>query len=155
MRALLKKLETAFGSAVQIRSFGGSEGLIVEIDPKLIIEICAWVRMEESFRLDFLETLSVFESRGKLHFTLFLRSLPIGHFIAMRTSLETPADTAHLNFPSLSRIWPQAIAYENELSPLFGIRFIDAVPAKVLKNYGEFTGFPLRKSYTWGRQVEP
>jgi NADH:ubiquinone oxidoreductase subunit C len=156
MRALLKKLESAFGTAAQIRNFGRTEDLLVDVAPASFHEVCAWLRMEESFRLDFLEAFTISEAKGKFFFTAFVRSLPAGHHLAVRTAVDVPDERAWLDFPSVSRVWPQASAFESELSPLFGIRFAGAGPSvAVSKDFGQFDGFPLRKSFTWGRELQP
>jgi NADH:ubiquinone oxidoreductase subunit C len=156
MRALLKKLESAFGSSTQIRTFGRSEDLLVDVGASAFFEVCAWLRMEESFRLDFLESLTVSEAKGKFTVTAFVRSLPVGHHLAVRTVVDVPEERDWLDFPSVSRVWPQAVPFESELSPLFGIRFVGASTSlSVTKDFGKFDGFPLRKAFTWGRESLP
>lgn len=155
MRALLKKLESAFGSAIQIKNFGRSEGLIVEVSSSRMVEVCAWTRMEESYRLDFLEMLSVYEARGKLHISAFVRSTPLGHSLVLRTTVDLPGESEWVEFPSLTQTWPQAMPFESELSPLFGIRFVGASDQGARKDFGNFGGFPMRRSFTWGSEAVP
>lgn len=155
MRALLKKLETAFGSAVQVLNFGRSEGLIVEVSAEQMADVCSWLRMEESFRLDFLESFTAFESRGKLHFSAFLRSTTIGHALVVRAAVDVPNEKEIVEFSSLTRIWPQAASFESELAPLFGVSFVRGRESSVKKDFGAFDGFPMRKHFTWGAEGSP
>src|SRR5690606_28594795 len=121
MRALLKKLEAAFGSSVKVSGFGRSECMVVEIVSGRVEEVCSWLRMEESFRLDFLEAFTAFEAKGKLNFSLFLRSMAIGHSLVVRMSAPLADEKEWVEFPSLGKIWTQATSFESELSPLFGV----------------------------------
>ncbi len=156
MRALLKKLEAAFSTGVTTHSFGRSDEVVAEVSAKILLDVAAWLRMEESFRLDFLEMFSVAELKDQLQFSFFLRSYTRDVKIVLRTRLLSPAAKEWIEFPSMVRIWPQAEAFESELSSLFGIRFLDGPPASsVRKNFGTYDGFPLRKSYTWNHEVEP
>jgi NADH:ubiquinone oxidoreductase subunit C len=112
--------------------------------------------MEESFRLDFLESLTLHEAKGKLHLTVFVRSIPVGHHLAIRTSIPIPEERTWIEFSSIARVWPQAASFESELSPLFGMRFVGGEPSvSVHKDFGTFNGFPMRKSFTWGRDLLP
>lgn len=155
MRILLKKLETAFASAVHIKNFGRSESLLVEVTPEKLIEVSAWLRMEESFRMDFLENFSIYEMKGKFVFSYFMRSSAHKLQLVLRSTCTSTQSSGLIEHPSVSGIWPQAESFEVEHASLFGFKFIGSNPkAQVRRNFGEFTGYPLRKSFEWGDRVE-
>ncbi len=155
MRTLLKKLETAFPSVVHVKNFGRSEQLLIEVGADQLIEIAAWLRMEESFRMDFLENSSIYEMKGKFTISYFLRSYSQDHQLVLRTSVVAPSGNEEIEFPSVTGIWPQAEAFENEQAALFGVRFTGKTAiSRVKRNLGPFEGFPLRKSFEWGEQVD-
>ncbi len=155
MRSLLKKLETAFGSAIHVKNFGRSEQLLVEVDLEKMISVSAWLRMEESYRMDFLENLSVCELKGKFIISYFLRSNSQSLQLVLRTSLTTPSGDEWMEHPSAVGIWPQAEPFETEQSALFGIHFTGTnLDPRVKRSFGKFSDFPLRKSFEWGERVE-
>ncbi|MBC7387287.1 MAG: NADH-quinone oxidoreductase subunit C [Cryobacterium sp.] len=155
MQLPLKKLLELFGEAAQLGEFGALRIDLLNVDVSRLIEAAAWLRMEESFRMDFLENASVFEKDGKLLFTYFIRSFSKPHRLVLRSSVPAPVGNEWVDFPSLVRIWPQAEAFESEMEILFGVRFADRPPNRQhLKNFGKFDGFPLRKSFEWGEGVD-
>lgn len=156
MAGPLSSLEAAFGSAVQIRNFGRSERFVVEIEFSKLVEVAAWFRMEETQRMDFLEAFTVYESRGRLVLSYFVRSHPHGGRIVLRSTVLTPAATEFAEVPSMIGVWSHAEPFEAELAPLFGIRFTGARgTGGVRKTFGKFSGFPLRKAFEWRGGVDP
>ncbi len=112
--------------------------------------------MEESFRMDFLECLTVAEIKGKFQFSYFLRSHTQDKRIVLRTFVPVPAANERAEFPSMGGTWTQAVPFESELAPLFGIHFVGGTDrGAVRKDFGVFDGFPLRKGFTWGKAVMP
>lgn len=156
MRTLLKKFEQAFGAAAQIKSFGRSDLFMIEIDSERMIEAAAWLRMEESFRMDYLENLSVYEAKNHLYLSAFIRSLTHHQHLVLRSSVAVDGADDSVSFPSLVGIWSQAESFEAEISPLFGIQFTGAARLRTIqKNFGEFAGYPLRKAFDWGEEFKP
>ncbi len=156
MRTQLNRLEAVFGSATQIRNFGRSEKFVVEAEFVKLLEIAVWLRMEEHFRMDLLEAFTIFESKGKLVLSYFIRSHPHNLQLVLRSSVTVPGAYERVNAPSMIGIWPHAEAFETELAPLFGIEFTGSRgTGGVRKVFGEFDGFPLRKSYEWQESFEP
>jgi len=155
MRTLLKKLESDFGQAVTIKKFGRSDQFVVEIEAEKLVEIATWLRMQEAFRMDFLENLSLFESKGKTVFSYFLRSGSQGLQLVLRTSLATPNGGARLEIPSILGVWSHAESFESEAEKMFGVHFSGENRASsVRKNFGLGDEYPLRKSFEWGDRVE-
>jgi len=155
MKSLLKKIEAAFGSAIQIETLGRSEQYMAEVKPDKLMEVAAWLRMEESFRMDFLENISIYEMKGVFVVSYFLRSNSQDICFILRTNLSTPQGMEKVELPSVIGVWSQAEAFEAEQSALFGISFSgENTNARVSRNFGDFSGFPLRKSFSWGEQVE-
>jgi NADH:ubiquinone oxidoreductase subunit C len=156
VRIQLNRLEAVFGSAIQVRNFGRSEKLSVEVEFSKLLEIATWLRMEENFRMDFLEAFTIFESKGKLIFSYFIRSHPHNLQLVLRSSRVVPGSHERVNIPSMIGIWPHAEAFETELAPLFGIEFTGSQGmGGVRKVFGNFDGFPLRKGYEWQESFEP
>ena len=157
MRTLLKKFEQAFGTSAQIKNFGRSDLFMIEIGSDRMIEASAWLRMEESFRMDYLENLSVYEAKDHLFVSAFIRSLTHHHHLVLRTSVAIHGANESVSFPSLVGVWSQAEPFEAEISPLFGIHFTGSERARsIQKNFGNFGGgYPLRKSFDWGEEFKP
>jgi NADH:ubiquinone oxidoreductase subunit C len=156
VRTQLNKVETFFGSAIQVKNFGRSDRFIVEVEFDRLLEVAAWLRMEESFRMDFLEALTVYENKHRFYFSYFLCSLPHNLRLVLRTSTPVPEATERVEIKSVIGVWPHAEPFESELSPLFGINFTGSKGTeKVKKVFGKFSGYPLRKDFEWGEKVEP
>lgn len=156
MRTLLKKFEHAFGSSAQIKNFGRSDLFMIEIESARMIEAAAWLRMEESFRMDYLENLSVYEAKDHLFVTAFVRSLTHHRHLVLRTSVPVAGANESVSIPSLIGIWSQAEPFEAEISPLFGVQFTGVQRSRAIqKNFGDFGGYPLRKAFDWGEDFKP
>jgi NADH:ubiquinone oxidoreductase subunit C len=156
VRTQLNKLESAFGGSVQVRNFGRSDRFVVEVDFGAFVEVAAWLRMEETFRMDFLEALTVFEAKGKFALSYFIRSQSQDHQLVLRTNVTVPGSRETAKVPSMIGVWSHAEPFESELAPLFGIEFTGArAPGAVRKNFGAYAGFPLRKSFAWQEDIAP
>lgn len=156
MRTQLNKLESAFGGVLQIRNFGRSDRFLIEVDFDAFVEVAAWLRMEESFRMDFLEALTVFEAKGKFALSYFIRSQSQNHQLVLRTNVAVPGLRETAKVPSMIGVWSHAEPFEGELAPLFGIEFTGTrAPGTVRKNFGVYAGFPLRKSFEWQEEIAP
>ena len=156
MRTQLNRLESVFGTKVQIRNFGRSERLVAEVNFENLLEIAAWLRMEETFRMDFLEAFTVAELKGKFVLTYFVRSHSQNSQLVLRSAVTVPGPTEFVEIPSMIGIWPHAEPFESELASLFGIQFTGARGGgEVRKNFGTYDGFPLRKSFEWRDGFSP
>jgi NADH:ubiquinone oxidoreductase subunit C len=156
VRTQLNRLESVFGPKLHIRNFGRSERFVVEVNFANLLEVAAWLRMEENFRMDFLEAFTVSEGKGKFILTYFIRSNSQNMQLVLRTSVPVPGAAEFVEVPSMIGVWPHVEPFENELSPLFGIRFDGARGAgDIRKNFGTYDGFPLRKAFTWRDEYSP
>lgn len=156
MRTQLNKLEGAFGGAVQVRNFGRSERFVADAEFSRILEVAAWLRMEESFRMDFLEAFTVYESKAKFTLSYFIRSHSQSLQMVLRTAVPVPDAQTLAKVPSIVGVWPQAEPFETELSALFGMEFAGApAPGGVRKVFGRFDGYPLRKAFEWREEIAP
>jgi len=150
VRNPFSELEARFGEAVQVRNFGRSNRYVIEATLTRWVEVAAWLRMEESQRIDFLEALTVTELKGRFILSAFIRSHVQGGEVVLRTSLPVPGATERAEIPSLVGVWPHAEAFETELAPLFGIQFTGSRGVGgVRKFFGTYDGFPLRKNFDW------
>jgi NADH-quinone oxidoreductase subunit C len=67
-----------------------------------------------------------------------------------------PGPKEWVKVPSMIGVWPGAEPFESELGPLFGIEFTGAPTERgVRKNFGNFSGFPLRKGFEWHGEIDP
>ena len=156
MRTQLNRLEGVFGAKVQIRNFGRSERFVAEVTFENLLEIAAWLRMEESFRMDFLEAFTVSELKGKFVLSYFIRSYSQNLQLVLRASVVVPGALETVDVPSMIGVWPHAEPFENELAPLFGIRFVGVRgTGEIRKGFGTYEGFPLRKSFEWREDYSP
>jgi NADH:ubiquinone oxidoreductase subunit C len=156
VRTQLSKLERVFGSVLHVRNFGRSERFVIEVEFANLLEVAAWLRMEETFRMDFLEAFTVFESKNKFALSYFVRSHTQNIQLVLRTTVDVPDPLVRATAPSMIGVWPHAEAFETELSPLFGIDFIGAHGSDgVRKNFGTYEGFPLRKAFDWQEGFTP
>lgn len=155
MSAPFSALEKTFGSFVHVRNFGRSERFVIEVDFNKLVEVAAWLRMEEMQRMDFLEAFTIYEARGKFVLSYFLCSNPHGTRMVLRSSIQVPSEKEWIEIPSVIGIWPHAEPFENELASLFGIHFKGSKgTGGVRKSFGTFSGFPLRKSFFWNERDE-
>lgn len=156
MRTQLNRLESIFGGSLQVKNFGRSEHFVVEADFEILLEVAAWLRMEETFRMDFLESFTVFESKSKFVLSYFIRSHSQNIQLVLRSSVAVPGARDRAKVPSMIGVWPHAEPFENELAPLFGIEFHGARGTNgVKKIFGDFPGFPMRKGFDWREEIAP
>lgn len=156
MRTLLNRLEEVFGGAIQVRNFGRSERFVVEVEYEKLLEVAAWLRMEESFRMDFLESFTIFEQKARFVLSYFIRSHSQNLQIVLRANVAVPGAQERARVPSMIGVWPHAEAFESELAPLFGVEFYGAHGlGGVRKVFGKFGGFPMRKAFEWREESFP
>jgi len=140
-------LDRDLSISAQLKPFGRTDQLVLEVRAADLLKTAAWVRSEESARMDFLENFSCYEFRSKLVFSYFLRSQVHGKTLILRTE-ETVPENERLPIPSVAAVWPMVQPFEDEIHELFGIDF---TPNR--GRYAAATAFPLRKTYVWESEV--
>ncbi len=150
MTARLKKFESVFNQDSQTKNFGRSEETMLEVSSARMIEAAAWLRMEETFRMDILENMSIYEAKGRFFLSYFLRSTSQDTTLVLRTSIPVPQDSGIANHPSVEGIWPHAGVFESEQGPLFGVTFENGNKnPSIIRSLWKKGEYPLRKSYEW------
>ena len=119
--------------------------------------------VDKDTRLDWLEFIGCMEIDKALLLTYFIRSMTSGHRLALRVSL--PIETvgqkseAIVRAWSVTHAWPMALAFEQELSELFGIYFDHPLSRpedrKIVRRIlpENWVGYPFRKSYVFPMEV--
>lgn len=142
LKSLVQKLNKDLNLSAQLKPFGRTKELMIEVDSAEYLRVSQWLRSEESARLDWVDNLSVAELKNALVFTVFLRSQALTHTLILKTETafrgQDPVD-----MPSIGKIWPMALAHESEIATLFGVNFVGSNLEKAR------APFPLRKDYSW------
>ena len=133
------------GSVLEIRPFGARGEPSVWIESAKIQAVGQHLKgLQEP--LDWLEDLTVFQLEQTLIISYFLRSSGSNHKLVLRISQVIVGADAWVAAPSVVDVWPEARAFEPDLSELFGIRFGETESGlRILPE--DWDGFPLRKNY--------
>ncbi len=137
--------EAVPGSVLEVRPFGTRAESSVWIESSKLV--AAGLALKTHARaLGWLEDLTVFQLEQTLVLTYFLRSFVSEQRLLLRVSLAIPSADAWVEAPSVAEVWPEARAFESDLSELYGIQFGQHTPSfRILPE--DWEGFPLRKNY--------
>jgi len=150
LKAINQKIDKELGIQTQLKAFGRTRDLMLECSSADFFRLAAWLRSEDSTRLDWLDNLSATEVKSKVVLTYFLRSRALAHGLILKT--ETPLDDRPKSaLESVVSVWPMAQVFEEEITALFGVAFKNGVPATDVQAgyFGKPGEYPLRKDYAW------
>ncbi len=155
-KTLLSKLnEVVPGAVLRKQRMGRSEMVCLWIETKSIQRVAEIIKQDNEISLDWLENLSAMQIGEALVFTYVVSSWKFGSTLILRGSADINVSGGIVSFPSVTKTWPMAIAFESEIEELFGVSFQDGTLHKKEKSlllHG-WVGFPLRKDYVFPKQV--
>ncbi|MBI4577405.1 MAG: NADH-quinone oxidoreductase subunit C [Planctomycetes bacterium] len=151
-RDALQAIQERFGDAVlgadlEGTPAGGDPWL--RLDPRRLVEVCAWCRDDSRFAFDLLSLVSGVDypegDDKRIEVVYHLDSTTRNHWLV----LKVWCDRADARVPSLTGVWPTADWHERETWDLLGVRF-EGHPhlARILCD-PEWVGHPLRRDYVF------
>ncbi|MCP3978174.1 MAG: NADH-quinone oxidoreductase subunit C [bacterium] len=129
-----------------VRSHGSECGQHwVELETDHVLEVCAWLRDDESTQFDYLVDVTAVhwpEQESPMQVVYHLCSYARND----RLRVKTPAaDKGPV--PSLTGLWLSAAWNERETYDMFGIRFEGHPDLRRILMPDDYTDFPLRKEF--------
>ncbi len=150
MSALVSKIEKALpGAILQKKPFGRSGDLSLWIEARQLRAVAQLISEDPLAELDWLEHLGAAEVEGAILLSYFVRSTRSDRSVILRSTVVPRHSEAEAEFASVSELWPMAEAMENEVTELFGIRFVGNTAPRLKLLPEGWEGFPLRKSYVF------
>ncbi|HEX2900143.1 MAG TPA: NADH-quinone oxidoreductase subunit C [Bacteroidia bacterium] len=127
----------------------------IAIAPSLLVEVCAFLRDDPEWYVDYLECLSGVDegpAANRIGVVYHLMSITRGHRIVLKCFVErnvaTATNPAGLpEIPSVAGIWQAANWHEREAYDLVGIWFEGHPDLRRILMPEDWTGHPLRKDY--------
>jgi NADH-quinone oxidoreductase subunit C len=118
--------------------------LTLKIDPKLIVEICRFLKQEAQFvRLSGITAVDWYPSDPRFEVVYHLHSIERN----IRVRLKCSVSEATPEIGSVTGVWRGANWYEREVFDLFGIRFRNHPDLTRILMPEDWEGHPLRKDY--------
>lgn len=138
------------------QSLLGNSGVpVIWIAANKLQVVCAALHSRCVPEFDRLESILCAEIDQSLMLTYLVRNAHDRQVLGVRVSLAVQDIAKEVSILSVAHLWPEAIAHENDLSELFGIRFVDTSPdfprseVRVSPLGKGFGGFPLRKQFSF------
>jgi NADH-quinone oxidoreductase subunit C len=106
-----------------------------------IVDICAFLRDDQSLRFDYLMSLTALDWLDRFEVVYHLYSIPMKHYLTLRvkTNRDEPC------VPSVCPVWKAADWQEREVYDMFGIAFTGHPNLLRILLDDDWEGFPLRK----------
>ncbi len=142
--AIYERLEKKFSGKV-----GEFKGDVAEpylnVDPQAIVEVCRYLRDDESLRFEVLSDLTALDwpKQDKIQIVYHLYSYSQKHQIVLKADL--PRDNPRI--ATAEGIWKVANWFEREVYDLFGVIFEDHSDLRRIMLPEDWVGYPLRKDY--------
>lgn len=132
--------------------FEEQEMLTVNIPSAALHKLAAGLRNEEELQFDYLVCMTGMDWGEKLGVVYHLDSTRHHHRIVVRTEAT---DRENPELPSVADIWAIANLNEREVFDFYGIRFINHPDMRRLFLRNDWVGYPFRKDYDAGEDVNP
>jgi NADH-quinone oxidoreductase subunit C len=112
-----------------------------------LLEICAALRDEAPFHLDYCSFVSAVDrpADGAMEAVYHLYSMEARHELMLK--VRVPRDAPKV--PSVARIWSGANWHERETYDLFGVEFEGHPDLRRIMMTEDWAGHPLRKDYVY------
>ncbi len=139
---ILEGLNRAFpGACLEGLDFIGQ--WIFRIEPESLVDVCRWLRDDQSFDMLADVTAVDFPDREKRFTVIYnLYSVKTGQRILLHVELEDGQDVNTVSSIWLSANWP-----EREVFDMFGVAFEGHPDLRRILMPDDWTGHPLRKEY--------
>ncbi len=142
--AIYERLEKKFSGKV-----GEFKGDVAEpylnVDPQAIVDVCRYLRNDESLRFEVLSDLTALDwpKQDKIQVVYHLYSYSQKHQIVVKADL--PRDNPQI--ATVEGIWKVANWFEREVYDLFGVIFEGHSDLRRIMLPEDWVGYPLRKDY--------
>ncbi len=141
------------GAVLESRPFSAKGDPSLWVEGSKLRKVCEALVADTAFGVDWLENLTVFQLDQTLILTLFFNHRRDVKSLIVRISLEIVHPDEWVEAPSVSESFPEGGAFEEELSELFGIRFVGGPSGQTRSRLSvlpeSWQGFPLRKNYVY------
>jgi NADH-quinone oxidoreductase subunit C len=141
----LKKLTERFpDSIIETHSHRGNDTVVVKKED--ILDICTYLRDDETLLYNFMMDLTVVDYLGKEpRFEVVYHLYSLKH--NQRVRIKSRVSESDCSIDSIVPLWISANWFEREAFDMYGIIFKGHPELKRLLLYEEFEGHPLRKDY--------
>jgi NADH-quinone oxidoreductase subunit C len=113
------------------------------VDPRSLLEICRFLREDESLWMEHLELLGGADYKDRIEVVYVLYSLKHRHRYTLKVRLPREAPTVS----TVESIWGVANWHEREAYDMFGIVFEGHSDMRRILCPDDWEGYPLRKDY--------
>lgn len=141
-------LQAHFPPEVFVRVMDHIAQPFVEVKPKALAEVAAYVWQSPTHYMDFLHLISPVDNGpevGTLEVFYHLSSLTTEKSLIFQVTIPRTLPEAEL--PSLAFLWRTADWHEREAYDMFGIRFTQHPDLRRILMPADWPGHPLRKDY--------
>jgi NADH-quinone oxidoreductase subunit C len=140
---ILQQILEKFPGRVEDASGEKTEAM-VKVPPEALIELCRYLKADQSLAFDHLTFLTALDSPDRTEMVYYLNSLTHGHKVILRVVL--PREKATIS--SVTPVWAGANWHERETADFFGVTFTGHPdPRRILLPEDWTWGPPLRKDF--------
>lgn len=143
-KPLAETIQALYPEAIKIVGEGAQQCLLVERER--LLDLVQVLKIEAGYQFNMLRNLTAVDYPEYLEIVYHLYSLPLRQAVLLKTRClpESP------EVPSVTAVWPSANFQEREIYDLLGVVFTGHPDLRRILLPDDFTGHPLRKSYTTG-----
>jgi len=143
-KPLAETIQALYPEAIKIVGEDTQQCLLVERER--LLDLVQVLKSDEGYQFNMLRNLTAVDYPEYLEIVYHLYSLPLRQAVLLKTRClaENP------EVPSVTAIWPSANFQEREIYDLLGVVFTGHPDLRRILLPDDFTGHPLRKSYTTG-----
>jgi NADH-quinone oxidoreductase subunit C len=113
------------------------------IEPSAILDVCQFMRSEESLSMDHLELLGGVDYKDRIEVVYILYSMKHHHRFTLKCRLSREMPITH----TVESIWAVANWHERETFDMFGVVFEGHSDLRRILCPDDWEGYPLRKDY--------
>lgn len=141
---LLGRIQAIYSQDAKIIGEQQRPALLVE--RHRLLDMLQLLKNDTAYQFNMLRNLTAVDYGEYLEIVYHLYSLPLRHAITVKTRCNAEASQV----PSVTSLWPSANFQEREIYDLLGVAFTGHPDLRRILMPEEFTGHPLRKSFTTG-----
>ena len=118
------------------------------VEPSAILDICRFMRTEDSLDMDHLELLGGVDYKDRIEIVYILYSMQHHHRYTLKCRLPREAPV----ISTVESVWRVANWHEREAFDMFGIIFIGHSDLRRILCPDDWEGYPLRKDYIFPKR---